>query len=146
MEFCDGGELEGTLNKIVAYAQLTHSPITIEMAQKAIDDMMIQKRKVLSSEFIQEVVAKYFNIDKLGTKELAHVEKWDRTRSPAGNYKVGALFLKDFESPDCIYHKCFNAPVAGIVAGIHGFSLKKAPCILFIESHPEPFLILPERL
>ncbi|MBR3512574.1 MAG: chromosomal replication initiator protein DnaA [Clostridia bacterium] len=57
-------ELEGTLNKIVAYAQLTHSPITIEMAQKAIDDMMIQKRKVLSSEFIQEVVAKYFNIDK----------------------------------------------------------------------------------
>ncbi len=55
-------ELEGTLNKIVATASLTNSPITMEMAQKAIDDMVSQKQKVISSSYIQEVVAKYFNI------------------------------------------------------------------------------------
>ena len=57
-------ELEGVLNKIVAYASLTHSPITIEMAEKAINDVVLQQEKVISADYIQEVVAKYFNIDK----------------------------------------------------------------------------------
>ncbi len=57
-------ELEGALNKIVAYANLTNSPITIEIAEKSINDIALQKEKVISAEYIQEVVAKYFNIDK----------------------------------------------------------------------------------
>ncbi len=57
-------ELEGALNKIIAYASLTHSPITIEMAEKAINDIVLQKEKVISADYIQEIVAKYFNIDK----------------------------------------------------------------------------------
>lgn len=56
-------ELEGTLNKLIAKASLTGSPITMAMAQKAIDDIVAQKQKVISSEYIQEVVGKYFNID-----------------------------------------------------------------------------------
>ena len=56
-------ELEGTLNKIVAKASLTHSPITIEVAEQCINEVISQKEKVLSSDYIQEVVAKYFNID-----------------------------------------------------------------------------------
>lgn len=56
-------ELEGVLNKMIAKASLTHSPLTLEMAEKAINDIVSQKEKVVSSEAIQEVVAKYFNIN-----------------------------------------------------------------------------------
>ena len=57
-------ELEGVLNKIIAYASLTHTPITIESAEKAINDVVLQKEKIVSAEYIQEIVSKYFNIDK----------------------------------------------------------------------------------
>ncbi len=65
-------ELEGALNKIIAYASLTHSPITIEMAEKSINDIVLQKEKVISADYIQEVVSKYFNIDK---KDLISTKK-----------------------------------------------------------------------
>ena len=55
--------LEGTLKKLIAKASLTNSPITIEMAQNAIDTMITSKEKVISSEYIQEVIGKYFNIN-----------------------------------------------------------------------------------
>ena len=61
-------ELEGVFNKIVARASLTHSPITIELAENVINEFISTKEKVISSEYIQEIVAKYFSIDK---KELA---------------------------------------------------------------------------
>ena len=57
-------EIEGALNKIVAYANLTHSPITIEIAEKAIIDLVLQNEKIISSDYIKEIVAKYFNINK----------------------------------------------------------------------------------
>ncbi len=55
-------ELEGVLNKILARASLTHSPITIEVVEKAINDVTLQK-KIL---FLQttKTVANYFKIDK----------------------------------------------------------------------------------
>lgn len=56
-------ELEGTLNKIVAKATLTHSPITFELAENAIADIIAHKEKVISSDYIKTTVSKYFNID-----------------------------------------------------------------------------------
>ena len=55
-------ELEGTLNKLIAKASLTGSPITMEMTEKAINDIVSLQDKVISSEYIQDVVGKYFNI------------------------------------------------------------------------------------
>ena len=57
-------ELEGVFNKIVARASLTHSPITIELAENIINEFKTESPKVISSEFIKETIAKYFNIDK----------------------------------------------------------------------------------
>ena len=56
-------ELEGTLNKLIAKSSLTNSPITMEMAERAINYIVAQQEKVISAEFIQETVAKYFNIN-----------------------------------------------------------------------------------
>ena len=55
-------ELEGTLNKLVAKASLTNSPITMEMTEKAINDIIQRQDKVISSEYIQDVVGKYFSV------------------------------------------------------------------------------------
>ena len=56
-------ELEGVLNKMIAKASLTNTPLTMEMAEKAINDIISQKEKIVSPEYIQEVVAKYFNLN-----------------------------------------------------------------------------------
>ena len=55
-------ELEGALNKIVAQASLTHSPITFELAEKAIADVIARKEKIISPDYIKENVSRYFNI------------------------------------------------------------------------------------
>ncbi len=55
-------ELEGVFNKLVAKSSLTNTPITMEMAEKAINDIIMQKSSVISIEYIQEVICKYFNI------------------------------------------------------------------------------------
>ena len=58
-------ELEGTLNKLIATASLTSNrQITMEMAEKAINDIVSQQEKVISATYIQETVGKYFNINR----------------------------------------------------------------------------------
>ena len=57
-------ELEGVFNKIVARASLTHSPITIELAENIINEFKYESEKIISCDFIKETVAKYFSIDK----------------------------------------------------------------------------------
>ena len=64
-------ELEGVYNKIIARSFLTHSPVTIELAENIINDFISNKEKKISSDFIQDTVAKYFSINKedlIGTK------------------------------------------------------------------------------
>ena len=56
-------ELEGALTKLTARASLMNSPITLEMSEWAINEIVKSKDKVISAEFIQETVAKYFNVD-----------------------------------------------------------------------------------
>ena len=55
-------ELEGVFNKLVAQSSLTHTPITIEMSERAINDVIRQQSSVMSLEYIQETVGKYFDV------------------------------------------------------------------------------------
>ena len=55
-------ELEGIFNKLVAKSSLTHTPITMEMSEQAINAVIMQKNSIISIEYIQEVICKYFNI------------------------------------------------------------------------------------
>jgi len=57
-------ELEGVFNTIIATASLTHTPITLELAEKTINEVKSASEKVLSSDYVKETVAKYFNINK----------------------------------------------------------------------------------
>ena len=57
-------ELEGVFNKMIARASLMHSPITIELAENTINEFKAESEKVLSSDYIKEIVAKYFSINK----------------------------------------------------------------------------------
>jgi len=69
-------ELEGILTKLIAKASLQNSQITIDMAEKAISEVIQSKDKVISSQYIQEVVGKYFNIDPqdlIGQKRSANI-------------------------------------------------------------------------
>lgn len=65
-------ELEGALNKLIARSSLINSPITMEMSEWAINEIVSSKDKVISSSFIQETVAKYFNIDP---KDLVGIKR-----------------------------------------------------------------------
>ena len=55
-------ELEGTLNKIIALASLTNSEITMQLAENAISDLHHSQEKVINIDYIQNVVAKYYNL------------------------------------------------------------------------------------
>ena len=55
-------ELEGALNKLVALSILKSMPFSIALSEEAIADFVHSQNKVLSIEYIQDVVAKYFNI------------------------------------------------------------------------------------
>ena len=55
-------ELEGVFNKIVAQASLTHTPVSFEMAEKGINDIIRHNSSVISIEYIQDVICSYFDI------------------------------------------------------------------------------------
>lgn len=55
-------ELEGVFNKLIVQATLNRTPVTMEMAEQAINDMIKQKDSLISIEYIQDSVCKYFNI------------------------------------------------------------------------------------
>jgi len=55
-------ELEGYLIRIGAYASLTSTSITLSMAKEILKNILVEKRREITVEEIQKVVAQYFNI------------------------------------------------------------------------------------
>ena len=72
-------ELEGALNRIIAFSALVKQEITQELADEALKDFLSgDSKKVITPQLIQENVAKYFNIkledfkSKRRTKNIAY--------------------------------------------------------------------------
>ena len=58
-------ELEGNLNRVVAFAQLTRSPISHELVQRALADVLSARHQTKASpDSIIEQVASYFSIER----------------------------------------------------------------------------------
>ncbi len=57
-------ELEGSLNRVVAFANLNRQPITVEIAAAALSELLdTSRRQRISKESIVEAVGRFYNID-----------------------------------------------------------------------------------
>jgi chromosomal replication initiator protein len=55
-------ELEGSLIRVIAFASLTGSRITLDLAQETLKNLFRENSKVISIEVIQEMVAEFYNL------------------------------------------------------------------------------------
>lgn len=79
-------ELEGALNRIIAYANLTNQKITKEMAHQVLQDVFSSKQKEVTPEEIKRTVAKHFNV------KLADFDSSKRSRNIAYPRQI-AMYL-----------------------------------------------------
>jgi chromosomal replication initiator protein len=58
-------ELEGSITRIMAYASLTHSPLTVDTARKVLKDILSAPDHAapITIDQVQRVVARHFNLD-----------------------------------------------------------------------------------
>ena len=56
-------ELEGIIISLIAHASFDHKEINLDLAKQIVQNYVKQSKKVYSIDMIQEVVAKYFNVD-----------------------------------------------------------------------------------
>lgn len=56
-------ELEGALNKVIAYASMIRQPVSLELAEHALQDI-VSRRSELTVDQIITVVARFYNLDK----------------------------------------------------------------------------------
>ena len=71
-------ELEGGLNRIVAHANLIGTPITIDLAQDVLKDLLRANERILTIDVIQQKVCEYYKIrlsDVLSSKRTKDIAK-----------------------------------------------------------------------
>ena len=69
-------ELEGYLVRIGAYASLTSTPITIDMAKEILKDIIVEYNQEITVEDIQKKVTNYFNIKISDIKSSKRTKKF----------------------------------------------------------------------
>jgi chromosomal replication initiator protein len=85
-------DLEGALQRVLAFARFTNQPLSIDMAHEALKDLLALHQKLVTLDSIQKTVASYFKIrasDLLSKK---------RTRSIARPRQIAMALAKELTS------------------------------------------------
>jgi len=82
-------ELEGALNRVIANANFTGRPITIDFVREALRDLLALQEKLVTIDNIQKTVAEYYKI------KVADVLSKRRTRSVARPRQVAMALAKE---------------------------------------------------
>jgi chromosomal replication initiator protein len=82
-------DLEGALQRVMAFARFTNQPLSIDMAQEALKDLLALHQKLVTLESIQKTAAEYF---KIRVSELLSKK---RTRSIARPRQVAMALAKE---------------------------------------------------
>ena len=85
-------ELEGALNRLVAYANLVGRPVTLETAQDVLHDLLRANDRRITIEEIQKRVAEHYNI------KLAEMHSARRSRAIARPRQVAMYLAKQLTS------------------------------------------------
>jgi chromosomal replication initiator protein len=82
-------DLEGALQRVLAYTRFTNQPLSIDMVQEALKDLLALHQKLVTLESIQKTVAEYY---KVRVSELLSKK---RTRSIARPRQVAMALAKE---------------------------------------------------
>lgn len=82
-------ELEGSLKRVMAHAQFTGKPISIELIKESLKDLLALQDKLISIENIQRTVAEYYKI------KVADLLSKRRSRSVARPRQVAMSLAKE---------------------------------------------------
>jgi chromosomal replication initiator protein len=81
-------ELEGALNRVVALSKLTHQPLTPEVAETALSNLLPQRSK-LTSDQIMEAVADHFGV------QVAALQGRSRSRAVARPRQIAMYLIRE---------------------------------------------------
>jgi len=82
-------DLEGALQRVMAFSRFTNQPLSIEMAQEALKDLLALHQKLVTLDSIQKTVGEYF---KLRVSDLLSKK---RTRSIARPRQIAMALAKE---------------------------------------------------
>lgn len=82
-------ELEGALNRAIAWKNFTHRPITVDAMREALKDLLASYDHLITIENIQKTVAEYYNI------KMSDLKSKSRTRSVARPRQMAMVLAKE---------------------------------------------------
>jgi chromosomal replication initiator protein len=85
-------DLEGALQRVLAFSRFTNQPLSIEMAQEALKDLLALHQKLVTLESIQKTVAEYFKV------RVSDLLSKKRTRSIARPRQIAMALAKELTS------------------------------------------------
>lgn len=82
-------ELEGALNRVIAWQKLTLRPITVDAVRETLQDLFASFDYLITIENIQRIVAEYYNI------KVADIKSKSRARSVARPRQMAMALAKE---------------------------------------------------